>query len=286
MSTCIRPLVILIAATLAGAADPPLWSGTLQAGYVHAGPGRLDDGDDLRVDESLGEARAYWQPRLGIRVGLGIGGGVHDYTGGAEEVRGEAVWLRLPATVMFSEHLGFTSLSSLGSATDGTASTREGRVWQVQAGLLLVRDEDLLVAFSAVVNSRIGTGPSAMPLISLAWRIDDRWHLTVVDEIDNVSRLTRTWDPRWSASLAVDVRFFEFALAGRDGGPAVLADDRAIVGIEGGWRPLGDDRLIVRPFAGAVVLRRIILRDGDGNDLATDWVAPAPAVGLSLRGDF
>lgn len=286
MRAIAHPALFTALAVLAQAEDPPPWSGTLQAGYVHAGPGRLDGGGHLRVDESLAEARTYWQPRLGIRVGLGVGGGIHDYAGGAEDVRGEALWLRLPATVMFSEHLGFTSLSSIGRATAGMADADDGRRWQVQAGLLVVRDADLLVAFSVVASSRLGMQPSIFPLISLSWRIGDAWHLTVIDEIDQVSRLVHAWNPRWSASLAVDVRFFEFARDGGEGGAAVLADDRAIIGLEGSWRPLGDDRLAVRPFAGVVVLRRITLRDGDGEDLATDWAAPAPAFGISLRCDL
>lgn len=286
MSGPLRFVAMLSLAAAVPAEDPPPWSGTVQAGYVHAATGRVDGGGGLAVDETLAEARTYWQPRLGIRVGLGIGGGFHDYDGSPEDVRGEAAWLRLPATVMFSEHLGLTSLSSLGTATDGKADAEDGRQWQVEAGLLLVRDKDLLVALSAVVNSRIGMRPSIIPLVSLYWRIDDSWRLTVVDEVDNVSRLTYAWDPAWAASLAVDVRFFEFALDHRDGGAAVLADDRALVGIEGDWRPFRDDRLLVRPFAGAVVVRRITLRDADGGELSVRRVAPAPAFGLSLRGDF
>lgn len=253
---------------------------------MHAGPGGMDGSGDLQVDESLAEARGYWQPRLGVRLGLGVGGGIHAYDGGPEVMRGEAAWLRLPATVMFSQHLGFTSLSSLGAATDGKADAADGRQWQIEGGLLVVRDADLLIAFTAVANSRIGMRPSVIPLVSLSWRIDDAWHLTVVDEIDNVSRLTYAWDPRWAASLAVDVRFFEFAIDHRDGEAAVFADDRAIVGMEGAWHPFGDDRLVVRPFAGAVVARRITLRDEDGDELSTRRPSPAPAFGLSLRGDF
>ena len=132
------------------------------------------------------------------------------------------------------------------------------------------------MALSAVVNSRLGLPPAIFPLMSLAWRIDDAWKLTVIDDIDNVSRLTRRIDPAWAASLLLDVRLFEFALAHDAGGPEVFVDDRAIFGIECDWRPLGADRLgerwlAVRPFIG-VVVRHIAQRTADGEELSSSWV--------------
>ena len=282
----VRSVMLCLPLALAGAAeDPPLWSGTLEVGASHAQPVSTSD-SDLAVDEALAEARTYWQPRLGIRLGLGVGGSYQRYDGEPLSTSGDSVWLRLPATVMWSEHWGFTSLSSVGSSTAPGVPFNDGRRWQVQAGVLWVRDADLLIATSLVVNFRLERGPLIFPLVSLFWRIDEAWSLTVVDEMDNISRLTRTFDEQWAASLMIDARFFEFALPGQDGGPAVFDDDRAIIGLEGAWRPWRNARLAVRPFIGAVVARHIALLDDQGEQLSSTWIPPAPVAGLSLRADF
>lgn len=267
------------------AEDPPLWSGAAEIGAFHAAPSAGSTGE-LAVDESLFEARGYWQPRLGVRLGLGVGGGLQRYDGEPIDTKADTVWLRLPATVMWSQNWGFTSLSSIGSSTAEDVPFAQGRRWQVQGGILWVRDADLLVSLSAVVNSRLNRAPMVIPLVSLYWRIDESWSLTVIDEIDNISRLTRTFSKDWSASFLVDARFYEFALDDAAGGPAVLGDDRAIVGIEGAWNPWSDDHLAVRPFAGAVVMRHITLRDGEGEQISSSWQSPALVAGISLRSSF
>ncbi len=276
---------LAFAAAASAAEEPPPWSGAAELGASHATPSAGPDGT-LAVDEYFFETRGYWQPRRGIRLGLGVGGGFQRYNGEPVDTRAQSVWLRLPATVMWSEHWGSTSLSSIGSSTAENVPVAEGRRWQVEAGLLWVRDADLLVSLLAVVNSRLERGPRTFPLVSLYWRIDDTWSLTVIDELDNISRLTRTFDNAWAASLLVDARFYEFALDDGDRGPAVLDDDRAIVGIEGAWRPWRDEQLALRPFVGVVVARHITLLDEDGNQVSSSWQSPSVIAGLSLRAAF
>ena len=267
------------------AEDPQVWSGVAEVGAFHATQSAGPDGD-LAVDESLLEVRGYWQPRRGIRLGLGVGGALNRYDGEPIDTRAKSVWLRIPATVMWSEHWGFTSLSSIGNSTADHVPFANGHRWQLQTGLLWVRDSDLLVSLSTVVNSRINRGPSVIPLVSLYWRIDDAWSLTVIDEIDNISRLTRTFTSTCSGSFLVDVRFYEFALADGARGPTVLDDDRAIVGLEGAWSPWGGEQLAVRPFAGMAVMRHITLRNSDGDQVSSSWQSPAIVAGISLRSTF
>ena len=275
----------LVTAMAADAADPPTWSGVLETGATQAAQARTD-GDDLTVGEAWMESRLYWQPRLGVRLGLGAGGDVHRYDGAPRTATGDELMLRLPATVMFSEHWGFTSLSSWGNGTLREAQPHAGHHWQIEAGALYVRDSDHLIALTAVATSQQGRRPSFIPLISAFWRFDQDWSLTVVDEVDDQSRLTRRMSERWELSLLVDARFYDYSLTRGEDGSAVLDDERAIVGIEAGWRPLGDERLLVRPFIGAVVARRVAVLTSDGDDLATRWVRPAPAAGLNLRAGF
>lgn len=273
------------AAVACAAEDPPLWSGALEVGAFRAAPSAGPDGE-LAVDESLLEVRTYWQPRLGVRLGVGAGGGYQRYDGEPVTADGRSVWLRVPATVMWSPHWGFTSLSSIGSATEEDVAVRDGRRWQVEAGVLWVHDADLLIAVTAVVNSRLERSPQVFPLISMLWKINDAWSLTIVDEIDNISRFTRTFDDGWAASVLVDVRFFEYALDDGNGGPAVLDDERAIIGLEGAWRPWRDARLALRPFVGAVVARHVTLLDADGEQVSSSWQSSVVVAGLSLRSDF
>jgi hypothetical protein len=273
----------MAAAALLPAEDPPLWSGKLELGGLATADGAShpDDGR-VAVDEAMAEARIYWQPMLGIRIGVGAGAESHDYQGGPRSATGDGRSVRLPAPIMFSEHLGFTSLSSLGESTSAGEPARSGHQWQVEAGLLYVRDADLYIALTAVVTSRFGKKPSIFPLPSLSWTISPDWSLTVVDEVDDISRLTRTISAHWACSLMVDARFFEYALPGDGGQPAVLADERAIIGIEAAWRPWGNDSLSLRPYLGDAVYRLITLRNSDGRSLSTTRVSPSVSAGVTL----
>ncbi len=277
----------IAAAALLPAADPPPWSGILELGGLASADGASRPADGrIGVDEAMAEARAFWQPLLGIRLGLGAAADSHAYLGGPYPATANGVQLRLPATIMFSEHLGFTSLSSIGASSAAGASGRSGHQWQIEAGLLYARDADLYAALTVVATSRLGMKPSLFPLPSLAWTISPDWSLTVVDEIDDMSRLTRTITAHWACSLLLDARFFEYALPGGGGRPAVLADERAIIGIEGAWRPWGDDAFSLRPYLGDAVYRRITLRSDDGQTISNTRVAPALSAGVTLRSAF
>jgi hypothetical protein len=187
---------------------------------------------------------------------------------------------------MLSDHLGITTLDSIGQASAPGVPEREARQWQIEGGLLLARDEGLYAALVAVITSRPGLRPLVFPLISFFWAIDPSWSLTLVDDLDNVSRLQRTISAQWAASLVVDARFFEFALDRNAGAAAVLEDERAICGFEADWSPWGNTALIVRPFVGGVVYRRITLRAGDGQQLSSTRVAPAPCLSLTMVAEF
>jgi len=276
-----------MAVTVAVAEDPPLWSGILELEAIAGASGGTHPDDGRQgADESYAEARLYWQPRLGIELGLGAGSESIEYHGAIHSGAAQGQWLRLPAMVMFSEHLGIVTLDSIGLASAPGVPEREARQWQIEGGLLLVRDENLYAALAAVITSRRGLRPSVIPLISLYWAIAPSWSLTLVDDLDNVSRLQRAFSAQWAASLVVDARIVEFALDRSAGAAAVLEDERAICGVEADWSPWGDAALIMRPFAGGVVYRRITLRSADGQRLASTRVAPVPCLSLTLVAEF
>lgn len=290
-------LAAMTAGSLSSAAvaeDPPPWSGIALVSASHAGAADLSGGaGTVEVGELFGEARLHWQPRAGIRVGLGLGGGAHRYH--SAELRSRfaidddlaEAWLRVPATVMMSEHWGVTTLSSFGVAGDGSAPPADGRRYTIQAGALLVRDRDLLVSVGVVVSSRLERSPSVFPLVTAYWRFAEDWRLTVIDEIDNASRLTWRLDPALDLGLLVDVRFFEFALDhDLPGEAAVLRDERIIVGLEAEWRPLRGEVLAVRPFAGAAIARRLSVFDEQGGELFDGIARGGFTAGCTIRSDF
>jgi hypothetical protein len=87
--------------------------------------------------------------------------------------------------------------------------------------------------------------------------------------------------------MLVDVRFFEFALAHEAAGEAaVLRDERVIVGFGGGWRPYRDERLDLRAFVGSALVRRIVVVDGQGDELFNAVARPGWAAGCTVRSDF
>jgi hypothetical protein len=152
----------------------------------------------------------------------------------------------------------------------------------VQAGPVWVRDEDLIVALLVNVASRDGLPPSVFPFPSLYWRFHEDWRLTVVDEVDNLSRLAWRVRDRLDLGLRVDVRLREYSLAAAE----VLEDDHVGIALDASWRPFASDALALTPFIGAMVWRRLELRDGDGDVVDRSTGRPSALAGLCLRAEF
>lgn len=276
-----------VASFVVGVEPAPVTS-TIVADVDHAWPAdfRSEHGQ-LSVDSLLAEGRVFWRPHPAIRIGLGIGASRDDYASdGVDPLvqlpdHVQHVWLRLPVSVMGSMHWGLSLQGSVGIGTDGHEDGRPERQYQFQGGPVYVRDPDLIICLLLNVSSQIDRSPSIFPFPSVYWHFCDDFRLTVIDEVDNVSRLMWRMRDDIDVGLRLDVRFREAALAGN----AVLSDDHVALACEGSWRPFCQDGLIITPFVGAVLARRLTLRvDGDERWSAT--TRPAPLIGLSIRTDF
>ena len=272
-----------------GGAEPATVTGAVVASADHAWPADFrDDQGRVGTDSLLLEGRGFWRPHPALRIGLGIGASRDGYV--SEDMDPSAdlpdhvqhLWLRLPLSVMGSKHWGLSLQGSVGTGTDGVASERSGRQYQFQGGPVYVRDADFILCILLNVSSRINDGPSIFLFPSLYWRFHDDWRLTLVDEVDNVSRLTWQMNDRMAVGLRLDVRFREAAL----NGDAVLADDHAALACEASWRPFHQDALVITPFAGAVLARRLALRRQDGSERWSATTSPTPWAGLSIRSEF
>ncbi|HEX3133313.1 MAG TPA: hypothetical protein VHX44_06975 [Planctomycetota bacterium] len=245
-----------------------------------------EGGGSLDGDWQLAEARLFFRPHVAVRLGIGIGASreayhaddlVHDLP---EETR--HAWVRVPLAVMVHPHWGMTFQGSFGTGTDGDASARDGQQWQVQGGPLYVRDSDLIIAVMVNVSSRIDDSPTIFPFPSLYWRFHPDWRLTVVDDIDNLSHLR--WQVRedFDLGLRVDVRLREAAIAGDQ----ALSDDHLAMALQATWMPGGRGGIEVTPMVGAMLVRRVAVRDDDGHEQWSLITRPAPLVGLNLRASF
>lgn len=280
---------LVIASSLLAGAEPSTVTGAAVVSADHAWPADFrDDQGRIGVDSLLLEGRVFWRPHPAVRIGLGIGASRDDYTSDGVDPSADLpahvqhLWLRLPISVMGSPHWGVSLQGSVGTGTDGMADARSGRQYQFQGGPVFVRDDNLILCLLLNVSSRINDRPSIFPFPSLYWRFHDDWRLTLVDEVDNVSRLTWQIHDLLAVGLRLDVRFREAAL----NGDAVLADDHAALACEASWRPFHQDVLVVTPFAGAVLARRLTLRSQDGSERWSAMVRPTPWAGLSLRAEF
>jgi hypothetical protein len=281
-------LSLFIGAVDLQAEDSP-WSGTATGttGWVFPSAIR-DHAGHIGSDELLAETRLFWRPHRAVRVGLGLAasrdGFDRDGTDPALDLPDHVQhgWMRVPVAVMFSPHWGISLQGSLGTGTDGEASMQAGRQYQIQAGPLFIRDDNLIVSVLVNVSSRIDEDPSVFPVVSLYWRIAPEWRLTVIDEVDNVSRLTWAMREELDLGLRVDVRLREAALAGDQ----VLVDDRVSVAFEAAWHPLGRERLDVIPFIGTMLARRLAMRDAQGDERWSIITRPALMLGLDLRASF
>lgn len=272
---------------IAGAEPSPVTSAVV-ASVDHAWPAdfRSDQGH-LSVDSLLAEGRVFWRPHPAIRIGLGIGASRDDYASdGVDPIAQlpdhvQHLWLRLPISVMGSMHWGLSLQGSVGIGTDGHEDGRPERQYQFQGGPVYVRDPDLIICLLLNVSSQIDRSPSIFPFPSVYWHFCDDFRLTVIDEVDNVSRLMWRMRDDIDVGLRLDVRFREAALAGN----AVLSDDHVALACEGSWRPFCHDGLVITPFVGAVLARRLTLRV-DGDERWSSTTQPVPWIGLSIRTDF
>lgn len=286
----VRPLLVsclnLVGLALSGA-EPPLVSGAvaIDAGAVFNERPR-DGGGSFDGDWQLVETRLFLRPHVAVRVGVGLGASRDAYhaDGLAQELPDEVrhAWLRVPVAVMVHQHWGMTVQASFGTGTDGEASASAGRQWQVQGGPLYVRDDDLIIALLVNVSSRIDDDLSIFVFPSLYWRFHSDWRLTVVDEVDNLSHLRWALRDDVDLGLRVDVRFREAALTNN----LAFSDDHVAVALQATWMPNGRGGVEITPVIGAQVVRRLAVRDDDGNEQWSFITRPAPLIGLNLRATF
>lgn len=269
------------------AADPPLLRThmSVEGGIVRHERARDQDGS-LASDWQMAEARLFLRPHPALRLGIGLGlsRDGYDPEGWAEPLPSEVhhAWLRVPVALMVHPHWGMTIQGSVGSGTDGEASTHSGRQWQIQGGPLYRRDDDLIIALLVNVSSRIGEEPTIFPFPSLYWRFHPDWRLTVVDDVDQLSHLR--WQVRADLDLGLrmDVRLREAALEGDE----VLVDDHVTVALQATWMPFGRDVCEVTPLIGTQLIRRLAIRSDEGEERWSLITRPAPLVGLHVRASF
>lgn len=270
------------------AADSAPWNVVFNGEARWTAPVDCDDDNSGRhtiaTNEQMGELRAFYRPYEGLRVGLGVGAERGDYDDDdGDRLRVRALWVRLPAAVMFSPHWGLTSLTSYGGAAADGADVLHDRRWAVQAGPLWVRDDKLLIGLLVNCTTRVGQRPGVFPFPTVEWQITPDWHLTIVDEMDSISRLTWRAAQDYALGLRVDVRLREYSLA--DDHESVMTDDQLALGLEGTWLPCGDDKLRLTAFAGAEVLRNLTYIE-NGTTVDTQRAGAAFTGGLQARADF
>lgn len=288
-ATSISAIALCAASRILAGVEPAPVTGAVVASTDHAWLADFrDDQGRVGTDSQLIEGRVFWRPHPAVRIGLGLGASRDGYV--SEDVDPIAdipdhvqhLWLRLPISVMGSPHWGLTLQGSVGSGTDGAASERSGRQYQFQGGPVFVRDADFILCLLLNVSTRINDRPSIFPFPSLYWHFHEDWRLTLVDEVDNVSRLTWQLSKNIAVGLRLDVRFREAALSG----DASLSDDHAGLACESSWQPFQHPGLVVTPFAGAMLARRLTLRSQDGSERWSATTRPIPWAGLSIRDEF
>lgn len=286
--------LILLAAAAVAAAEPaeapalPTWSAQALTIAESTGDADLTEhGGSIAVDALTYEARLFWNPRPGTRLGFGLGGGFWDYDGSRldDEPTLRAHRLRLGGLQMLSPHWGVILQEAVGVAYDGRLALSDGFATTTFAGPVWRRDADLFIA-AGVFLTTAQSYRKAIPMISVWWRIDERWTLELFDQVDNLSRLTWRMDDRFSAGLRLDAQQIQFAIEQPDGSAGGFRDTHASIGLECDWRPLGSEVLTIRPHVGWALMREVAFTDADGDELLSDSAEAAPTFGLTLKAAF
>lgn len=245
-----------------------------------------DDSDTSRTiasDEQMAEVRLIYRPHIAVRVGAGVAVEHGNYVDDDSNLGVRATWVRVPAALMFSQHWGVSTLTSFGSATAEDVPVTHDHRWMIQAGPVWVRDKSLIIGLFANYATRIGQRASVFPFPAVEWQIAPAWHLTIVDELDSISRLTWQVEPRFALGVRVDVRLREYRIS--DDQQRALTDDQAALAFETTWCPASDNRLRLTLFTGAALVRRLTyLQDGD--TVLSETAGPAFQAGLMARSEF
>lgn len=277
-------IIASLALGSACAAEPPLVSGSVavDGGYIPEERARTEG--SLRADWQLAEARLFLRPHAALRLGVGVGVNRTAYHSDDLALPQEVLhlWLRVPLALMVHEHWGFTVQGSFGTGYAEDAAASAGRQWQVQGGPLFYRDDDLVIALMVNISSRIDDDPTIFPFPSLYWRFHPDWRLTVVDEVDNLSHLRWAVQEDLDLGLRVDVRLRDAALTP----DLALSDDHIAAALQATWMPWGRERGEITPFVGAMIVRRLAVRDDEGDEQWSLLTRPAPLIGLNLRARF
>jgi hypothetical protein len=292
--SALLPGALLLLGAVAAAVEPadaparPPWAVQALVTTDHAAEADLTEhGGSIGVDSLTYEARLFWNPARGTQLGLGLGGGFWDYDGSRldDEPTLRAHRLRLGGLQMLSPTWGVILQEAVGVAYDGRLPASDGIATTTFVGPVWRRDADLFIA-AGVYLSTARAYRRATPMISVWWRIDERWTLELFDQVDNLSRITWQMDDRFSAGLRLDVQQIQFAIEQQDGSTGGFRDTHATIGVECDWRPLGSEAVTIRPHAGWTVMRQVAFSDADGDELLTDEAEASAAFGLTVKAAF
>jgi hypothetical protein len=269
---------------------PPTWAVQGQVAREHAAEADFQEHTgSLGVDTLTYEARLFWNPARGTRLGFGLGGGFWDYDGSmmSGEPLLRAHRLRIGGLQMLTPHWGALAQLAVGVAYDSRTPMRDGLTNNLFVGPLWRRDEDLFLAVG-LYRTAADQHAKIIPMLSLWWRMDEHWSLTIFDQIDNLSRFTWRANELFSAGVRLDVQQIQFALERPivTGVASSFRDTHATIGVEGDWRPFASETFTVRPHAGWVVSRTVAFTDREGNKLLSESTDSAPAFGLTLLAAF
>ena len=241
-----------------------------------------DHRQTIETFEQMGEVRFIYRPHLGVRVGIGLGVEHGNYLNDDSHLGVRAGWLRVPAALMMSQHWGLSTLTSFGSATANDVPVTHDHRWMIQAGPVWVRDQFHLIGVFVNYATRLGKAPRIFLFPSVEWLIAPALNLTVVDELDGISRLTWQVVPQYAIGLRADVRLREYRLAENNEG--ALNDDQVAFGIETTWCPTGE-RMRLTMFAGASLMRRLTYLV-DGDTVLSKTAGPAFQGGFQVHSEF
>ena len=127
------------------------------------------------------------------------------------------------------------------------------------------------------------------PFLAIDWKIDDRWRLTNPFPAGPVGgaglELTYALAEQWEAGFGGTYRSYQFRLD-RDGPvPGGIGENRAIPLFVRLSRNIGKAAQ-VDLYVAALVNGQLKVKNQDGQDLASDDYATAPALGLTVRYRF
>jgi outer membrane receptor protein involved in Fe transport len=270
------------------------WSTFIRGGYLHQFKTDIDNSSEFSVNRFFVQGGVSYSPEIRRSVSLAVGYGYdsYDFSGsggfGALDPWSEINSLRISAPVRwgFDDKWTLFAIPTVRTTVQNGADLNDGIQGGGFAGFSYRFSDRLTLGPGIGAVTQIEDSTSVFPVLLIDWEIIDNLSLRTGGGTGATlgPGLELAWraSDNWSFSLGGRYERLRFRLDDKNISPGGVGEDRAFP-IFAGINYTRGRRLGLSLVGGVEVGGELIIEDGDGSEIISEYHDPAPFLGFAFR---